>query len=268
MDTVDTLIKNSHVYGFFHPCLQPDQLHLLTRHPASLCADTIRVFKDEPRARVTLIKWHGREYILKYYNVKSSFFKLRRFIFPSFARQKWQIVQEMKKRHIATPELLASLDVGKRLHYKGTLCLYEYVKPDRDILRLEKDFAEPARRKIIIDAVVTFVSRMHRSGIYHSDAKISNFLWLERQKGVSLQIIDLDGVCFVNNLSDRQRLSELTTLVTSLAWWDNDPILISRCLQVYMKDDSSWCRNAEAICQKLQNKVGRKLAKRKKTWKP
>lgn len=261
-------IKNSHIYGFFQDYLDTGKLQILTRDPRSLCENIVQDFKNEPRARVSLIRWLDQQYVLKYYNVKSPLFRLRRLLLPSLAWQKWEIVQGVKNRHIPTPELLASVDVGKRLHYKGTLCLYEFVKTHKDIIKIEEDFRDRKKRNVIIDTVVPFVRRMHQSGIYHGDAKIGNFLWVEKSGEVSLQIIDLDAVCFVDRLTEKQRLSDLSTLVTSLAWWDNDPSLASQCFQAYLRRGPYWCRDAATFQKNLQDKVARKLEKRKKTWRP
>lgn len=256
------------MYGFFHQSLTEAQVQVLSQRPLSLCQSSLHVFKDEPRARVTLIQWQGQEYILKFYNVKSPFFRLRRLLGASLAWQKWQLVQGVKKCTIPTPELLASVDVGKRLLYQGTLCLYEYVKPDWGCVELKDAFSQKGQRGVIIDAVVDLLCRMHQAGIYHGDAKISNFLWLEDSGTISLQVIDLDGVCFERDVSDRQRLSDLATLTTSLVWWENDPDLISQCFGSYVGNYSPWGRNGEVVYEKLQNQVARRLEKRKKTWKP
>lgn len=70
-------------------------------------------------------------------------------------------------------------------------------------------------RESFLCQLVRFLWEMHERGIFHGDAKISNFFVQEGELGV----FDLDAVRFSKRpLSLRERLKDLATLVFSLLW--------------------------------------------------
>ncbi|MBI5559330.1 MAG: hypothetical protein HY885_17030 [Deltaproteobacteria bacterium] len=260
----EAYIATARVRGYVGHALDHELRQLLGSEPDALLAHIIKDYKREKQVRVSLIDWQGKNYILKHYYVKNFRFRLRRLLLPSLAGQLWRKVSRVRERGIATPALLAAVDNGKRLFYRGTTCLYEYVHPDRDNKTLHGEFADRGRRNEIIAQAASLLRRMHQAGIYHGDAKISNFLWVERSGRVDLHVIDLDDVRFVGQLSSRQRLNDLSNLTFSLAWFQNDPALPGECFQVYSGNDSSWCGDQPGFLRKLRELVDKKLARRRK----
>ncbi|OKY75625.1 MAG: hypothetical protein BM485_07835 [Desulfobulbaceae bacterium DB1] len=249
--------------GYINSEIDEKLRDIITLNPQVLFEKSVQDFKREKRSRVSLISFSGKPYIVKHYFVKNFLFRIRRFILPSLALNIRDRVKIMEQHHISTPVLLAAVDIGKRFSYKGTTCLYEYVKPDKDKDQLREDFQEPEKRDIIISAVASLLGRMHHSGIYHGDAKISNFLWIERSGEADIHVIDLDDCRFMGKVTANKRLADLANLVFSFAWWNSTPDLPADCFGVYLQHDASWCSDEKAFLDELKKKVARKLEHRR-----
>ena len=259
-------IFHNNIYGYTHH-LDDSLRDIILADPSLLFDYGIKDFKREKRSRVSLIDFQGTRYIVKHYFVKNFFFLLRRIILPSLAVKIRQKAVLMEERHISTPLLLAVVDSGKGFSYRGTTCLYEYMQPDKEKEQLRQEFASREKKKNIINCTTSFLAAMHQSGIFHGDAKISNFLWVEHSGQVDIHIIDLDDCRFVGKLRLQQRIADLANLIFSFAWWDNDPNLTADCLRIYLQVDSSWCRDPKNIRKKIQKRVVKKLAHRRQRQK-
>ncbi len=260
-------ISHNNIYGYIHRHLDDSLRDIILADPSLLFNYGIKDFKREKRSRVSLLDFQGTRYIVKHYFVKNFIFLLRRIIRPSLAVKIRQKAGLMEERHISTPLLLAAVDSGKGFTYRGTTCLYEYVRPDKEKELLQQEFADPEKKKIIISYATSFLAAIHQAGIFHGDAKISNFIWVEHSGQVDIHIIDLDDCRFVGKLRVRQRIADLANLIFSFAWWDNDPDLTVDCLRIYLQIDSSWCRDKENIRKKIQQRVVKKLAHRRQRQK-
>lgn len=260
-------IVNDRNCGYFHPLLGKSLRAMISHDPLLLFDYIIKDLKRERRSRVSLIDFQGTRYIVKHYFVKNFLFLLRRLVLPSLAVKIRQRGNLMEQNHISTPLLLAAVDSRQKFVYRGTTCLYEYVKPDKDKKQLQKEFENREKREVIIVSVTSFLAKMHQAGIFHGDAKISNFLWVEHSGNVDIHVIDLDDCRFMKKLAVRQRIADLANLVFSFAWWNNKPNLAADCLQVYLQVDSSWCRDKGNVLKVLQERVRKKLAHRRQRQK-
>ena len=258
-------VSSEDACGYIQEDLNPGLQEIVLKNPRSLFDYSVRDFKKEKKVRVSLIKYQEKEYILKHFYVSSFRFRLRRLLLPSLAYKVWKKYTIFANHGIATPLLLAAVDGGKRIFYNGTTCLYEYVVPDKDNRKLQEEFAVREKRRKTIWHTASLLSQMHRKGILHGDAKITNFLWLENSTKVNIHVIDLDDVKFVKELTEKQRLSDLSNLTFSLVWFKNNDAAIPRlCLDAYLKDDESWCRNKDDFLKKLELQVVKKLERRRK----
>lgn len=253
--------------GYFHKNLEPSLREILTRDPQLLFERNICDFKLERRSRVSLIDFAGKRYIVKHYFIKNFFFWLRRLVLPSFALNIRKRVSIMEQHHISTPLLLAAVDYGKGFFYRGTTCLYEYVAPNKNKDLLMEELADKEKRGKIIFSYISLLGRMHKAGIYHGDAKISNFLWVEHSGDVDIHVIDLDDCRVEQNLAMKQRAYDLANLIFSLAWRNSDLTLMTECFDAYMRYDSSWCGNKLEFLDRLKERIAHKLEHREQRQK-
>ncbi|WP_373032993.1 lipopolysaccharide kinase InaA family protein [Sulfurovum sp.] len=257
------MIGRKQIKGFLSDRLNADLRSILVRDPLLLFNNSVIDFKLEKRGRVSLVELQGHQYIVKHYYVKSWLFWFRRAFLSSLALKVQSQVAILQQNDFSTPLLLAAVDNGRGLDYQGTTCVYEYVKPDKDLGQLQDDFADFTKRAIILNSIIPLLARMHKSGIYHGDAKISNFLWVEHSSKVDISIIDLNDCRLMAKISNKQRIYDLTTLIFSLAWWRNDSNFVFECLNIYLQLDSSWCHDKEAVLDDITERVVKKLAHRR-----
>ena len=257
------MAANKNVTGYFCNRINKELKKLLVQDPVLLLDQALSDFKLEKRGRVSLVEVQGRLYVVKHYYVKSGLFWFRRAFFSSLAskvRSRNKIIQQ---NGISTPLLLASLDSGRGVFYRGTTCVYEYIKPDKNLDQLRGDFADPVMRDTILNTVIPFLAKMHHVGIYHGDAKISNFLWAQDSSKVEIYVIDLDDCKFEMKLSYKHRIADLATMIFSFAWWWSNSSFVLKCLKIYLQVESSWCFQEDKVLADLERCVRGKLAHRR-----
>ena len=258
------LIITPNVKGYMQSNLDCSIKSLLMNNPDYLFNYAIKDFKESKRSRISLIDYNNKKYVLKRYNLKSYFFKLRRMIFPSMAWKIWKRTQLFSARKMLTPMLLASVDLGKRVSYKGTFALYEYIAEKKEYKKyLRTSLSIKNKRHEVINELSALILQMHNSGIYHGDTKISNFLCVEKGQNFFFYMVDLDSVRFVRKISDKQRLSDLKDIIASLVWLNKDRLIINDFFDAYLKSNPVWCNNMSIFLQKLAAKVEKQLIHRK-----
>ena len=76
-----------------------------------------------------------------------------------------------------------------------------------------EQFAQTRQGADILDALASFLLRMHNNGILHNDLNISNILYGDDTGGqYRFQVIDTNRMTFNRTLSMRQRLDNLRRL--------------------------------------------------------
>ena len=252
------------VSGYIRNDLNAQVKKILIENPEQLFRFIIKDFKNAKRSRVSLIDCRGTRYVLKKYNVKSFLFRLRRLISPSLAWKVWKKTGLFSQRGIPTPILFASIDLGKGLSYKGTFTLYEYIDAENDAGLLKSHILNKTERELILHKLAGLLFQMHKRGIYHGDAKISNFLWTEKKGKTRFIVIDLDGVHFMQKVNKRQRLSDLKNMAASLVWWKRDPQIVDDFFDAYLKTGHLLCKNHDSWLHKLHKKVEKQIGHRQK----
>ena len=254
------LIITPSIKGYMQSNLDCSIKSLLMNNPDHLFNYVIKDLKRSKRSRIYLIEYNNKQYLLKHYHVKSRFFRLRPMIFSSMAWKIWERTELFSARKIPIPMLLASLDLGKRTSHKGTLALYEYLS---GIKEYKKDMRTSLRIKNkqheIIDNLSALILKMHNSGIYHGNTRISNFLYVKQGEKKKIYVLDIDSVRFMRKLSARQRLSDLKDIIASLDWQAEDHLIINEFFDAYLKPNPAWCNNRDIFLQKLAAKIKKQL---------
>ena len=242
------LIITPNIKGYMQSDLDRSIKNLLINNPDHLFDYVIKDFKLSKHSKKFLIDYNNKKYVLKHYNVKNHFPMLRRMIFPSMAWKIWERAQLFSARKIPTPILLASVDLGKCTFYQGTLALYKHIP---EINNLQHSLRIKSKQHEIIHKLSALILQMHNSGIYHGNAIINNFLWIEMGKGKKIYVADLDKVKFVRKISTRQRRSDLKDIIASLIWSNKNRLLADNFFDAYLKPNPVWCNNRNIFLQKL-----------------
>ncbi|MEJ2200298.1 MAG: lipopolysaccharide kinase InaA family protein [Desulfuromonadaceae bacterium] len=239
---------------------------ILTADPDRLFELAVRELKNDRRSRVALIEHRDRSLVLKYHKIKNFWHRLRQPVQPR-SRRIWNATRLFAARALPTAELLAVVDIGQGFGYRGTLAVYDYLEGVADSKRsLQEDYLRTPLRPLALRNLADFLWEMHRRGIYHGDAKISNFVW--EGESPSLRAIDLDGVRFLNRVTDGQRLDDLKNLAASLVWWDGDERLTAELLSAYIRRHRPWQKRSGYWLARLKKQVARQLEHRQKRQKP
>ncbi|MBL0731699.1 MAG: hypothetical protein JJW03_02440, partial [Desulfosarcina sp.] len=258
------LIVTPNIKGYMQNGLDRSIKSLLINNPDHIFDYVLQDFKRSKRSRISLINYNNKKYVLKHYNVKNHFSMLRRMIFPPMAWEIWERAQLFSARNIPAPILIASVDLSKRSLYKGTLALYEYIPGMQEYKnKLQPGLRIKSKQHEIINKLSTLILQMHNSGIYHGDARISNFLCVETGKGEKIYVVDSDSVRFVRNISARQRLSDLKNFIASLVWWNKDCLIANDFFDAYLKPNPVWCNNRSNFLKKLAANVEKQVIHRK-----
>ncbi len=145
------------------------------------------LLKDGGSATVGLLNWHGRNLVIKRYNLKSLGHRLKRFWRPTRAWHSWQAGHRLRVLGIPTPRPVAMIEERfGPLRGRGYL-LVEAVE-GYDLLDACRQADEGELMKMS-EAISELMQRMARYRVSHGDFKATNLLWQDR-----LQLIDLDAV--------------------------------------------------------------------------
>ena len=261
----ENYIKASHVSGYIKPDIDPALKNIILDNPDLLFQYAYEHLKNSKRARLALIKLNGQKYLFKRYNLKNMFHRFRQLFRAPLSRKIWQRNHVFSDRGMLTSNLLAAVDSGAGLSYQASFAVYAYIKgASASIRTIKKYYLNEQHRKKLLSHLTRLIWQMHSRGIYHGDAKITNFIWVETCGKPRIWIIDLDGVKFKKKIANRNRLSDIKNMASSLAWWDSNIKIAEELLDAYINYHKSWEKRRAFWLKKIIRKADRQLAHRKK----
>ena len=252
-------ISTGRVRGYLQRGMSCQLKALIQDQPGKLFEYELKNLKKSKRSRISLILWEDKKYIVKQYYVKSRLFLLKSLI-GSLAHKTWVNNYLFCVRDLPTPKLLAAVDAGQHFQYQGTFLVYEYIQGVNGYLEKMKCFLEEASsRNLLIHKLAELLGHMHQRGVFHGDAKISNYIWSERSAPHQFFVIDLDSVTFAKKISSRQRLSDLGDMISSLEWLRRDRCIMEDFFKRYETVDTLWCQNRKRFLHTLRRRIEEKL---------
>ncbi len=176
-------------YIVYERSLESESLQAFLANP-DLFIEQGSIIKNGRSATVALVNIAGTQYVLKRYNIKSLWHRIRRQFRPSRAWVCWRNAHILQMLGIATakPLLMMEWRFGSLRREAYFLC--EYV-PGEDALHFLKK--EPINSPALICALEQFkalFTAMRDYSIVHGDMKATNFHI--NDKGIS--VLDLDGM--------------------------------------------------------------------------
>ena len=152
-----------------------------------LLLDTKRAFKHDQTTTVAKIELSQRAMVLKRYNPRSQWHKVKRALRRSRARRCWQMSYAFSKAglNVAAPIMMFEHRLGPfRL---DAYFLNEFLE-GQELLTLLPSL-ERDKQLEIAEAVEHAFDKMKRARLTHGDLKASNLMWSDNQ----LYFIDLDA---------------------------------------------------------------------------
>lgn len=262
----EIFFKNKNgVHGYLEGSAEPTIRTYLVVNPDELFKFTEKNLKKSKRAKLAAIRFEGRRYILKRYNLKNWRHRLKRLLSPSLAWKIWKTNYLIKLRGISTSHLLAAVDVGTGLGYRCSYALYEYIDNISEGYRYIQDsFLDDRKRPYMMRRLAKLAWELHQKGIRHGDFKASNIIWsFDEQKG-NLKVIDLDAVRFNRFLRDGQRIADLKNMASYFLMLDPDPAKTDLLFDEYVHLHPPWQHRRDRLYRSFRTKALRQLNHRLK----
>ncbi len=187
----------------------------LEREPEHLFRFEVHKYKDSRSAKISLIECENEKYIFKKYNRRGVIHTLKYFFRTSRALSHWKKSIFFRLRGLPTPEILASLEERKHGLLRRSFILSKMEGEGANSFAthqeyLKRNFPESLKHLALL------VWEMHQRGIYHGDAKLSNFIPAPEVRKYRYYVIDLDGTKFKKSVNRYERMKDLADLASSI----------------------------------------------------
>ncbi len=167
------------------------EFNYLLKNPDIAFTHTSRVMLKQGRsATVVKVTLDGREYVVKRYNIKNGWHRLRRTFRHTRARKSWCLAHKFDLFGVNTAKPVAFIE-RKLLGFRGkSYFVMEYIPGEQANLFFAKHRQEEAKTAAMLARVVHLLRSTAKLEITHGDLKITNILINNREQPV---LIDLDG---------------------------------------------------------------------------
>ena len=226
--------------------------------------DPSKRIKDSRTTKSTLLEQEGQTYLIKAYHLRGPLHALSRILWGSRARRTFQNHLRLALRGVPTILPLAFRE--ERFQTKGPqgLLVYPWIPEARRDWRAYWEGLDKKEKRLLLHRLVSFLWEIHERGVFHGDAKITNFVLFNNGK---LAIIDLDNLSFyVPGLVVLRRLQDLACLAFSLARFEPHrqrevleevfSYYAFLCPEVNQKHFLRFCQYVEKLFQKRARKEG------------
>lgn len=176
-------------YTVYQRSLESAQLQAFLQAPEDFIARG-KIIKAGRSATVALVEIDGRQYVLKRYNIKGLWHRIRRLLRPSRAWLCWRNAHMLEMLGVATAKPLLMMEWRFGPMRREAFFLCEYL-PGVDALQFMNDEPSnsPAWERTLSQFKALFAI-LRDYNIVHGDMKATNFLVTEK----GLAVLDLDGM--------------------------------------------------------------------------
>ena len=183
------LFQQKGVKLYSQPDADASLIDVVLSAPDSLMQQGTRL-KSGNTCTVQLIEWGGRKYVVKRYNRKSLFYRLRHVFMTSRVIQSWANARVLNRFRVLTPTVVIACEFRKcGIPDRGFLVMEHIDGETLSHYMAQPDLAEVDRRKYIDEARELF-HNLYQFRIVHGDMKAKNLLVGEGK----LWLIDVDGM--------------------------------------------------------------------------
>lgn len=155
-----------------------------------------RILKAGNSSTVAKIKLDHRDFVVKRYNIKSPWHRLRRCFRPSRAAKSWRLAHKLKLFGVATANPVAFIE--KRFFGFRSTSYYvsEYVSSTHVGQYVQQQLGNTDKIDDMVTRVATLFKNLAKLDLTHGDLKMTNILIDQREQPV---LIDLDGAKEIND---------------------------------------------------------------------
>ena len=176
--------------------------------------EKVSVFKDSRSIKSGVLEASGKRFFVKIYVARNIFHGLFHALFGTRAQNSLWAAKLLAARGVKTPIPLAFWSRRFALSGQKAIIIYPYFEETRRDWKAWWEGLSEKERDLFLRRITRFLWEMHEKGIFHGDAKITNFFLHEEELGV----FDLDRT----RVTDRPiplslRLDDLAHLAFSLA---------------------------------------------------
>jgi len=168
----------------------PDFLHFLHHPETAFHHPTAVVLKSGRSATVIKVKLDHHEFVIKRYNLKNLWHRLRRCLRPTRAWASWRLAQKLELFGIHTAKPAAFIEKRYLGFRSQSYYVTEYVSGERADQYFTAHQHQEETIMTMIKRVTTLLRNLRKVEVTHGDLKITNIL-IDKDKQPVL--IDLDG---------------------------------------------------------------------------
>lgn len=186
-----TAIKRFAIQGMVRRDFAGNELMDFVQHPDAVFSRPDAVMMKNGRSSTVInINLDGRELVIKRYNLKNFWHRLRRAMRVTRARKSWRLAQKLNLFYVNTAKPVAYVE-SNLLGLRGkSYFVTERVRGDDIKKHLQQFEAQPETAMDVVRRVVAMLRSLARLEVTHGDLKASNIILNENLQPV---LIDLDG---------------------------------------------------------------------------
>lgn len=184
-------LKNSFCYSMFdRQYTTPDFLSFLQNPELAFNHPTTKILKSGFSSTVIRFTLHEKEFVVKRYNLKNLWHRIRRLLRPTRAFTSWRLAQKLKLFDILTATPVAFIEKRYFAFRDKSYFVTEYVSGEHagDFFNRYQD--DPEKMFSMIKKITALLKNLSKMAIIHGDLKITNILINQFEQPV---LIDLDG---------------------------------------------------------------------------
>lgn len=186
-----TAIKRFAAQGIVRRDYAGKEFMAFTQQPDAVFARPDAVMMKNGRSSTVInINLDGRELVIKRYNLKNFWHRLRRAFRMTRARKSWRLAQKLNLFYINTAKPIAYLESNLFGLRSTSYYVTERVQGVDIKKHLQQYAAEPDTALNVVRRVVAMLKSLARLEVTHGDLKASNIIMNENLQPV---LIDLDG---------------------------------------------------------------------------
>lgn len=192
-------ISNFYTYSMYDRNYEGNGLQLLLAQPEmAFMPPALKILKAGNSATVVKIRLDGRDYVVKRYNMKNTWHRLRRLFRQTRAAASWRLANKLYLFGIRTAKPVAFIE-NRILGVRGvSYYVMEYVSGEHVGDYLSRNSMKIDKVTNMIRRVSALLRSVAKVEITHGDLKITNVLVNAEEQPV---LIDLDGAAEHASLS-------------------------------------------------------------------
>lgn len=234
--SANVLKRDWNHYIVYERSLESEPLQAFLKDP-DLFVEQGSIIKNGGSATVALIEIAGTQYVLKRYNIKSIWHRLRRQFRPSRAWVCWRNAHMLEMLGIATAKPLVMMERRFGLLRREAYFLCEYV-PGEDALHFfKKEPINSPALALVLEQFKALFRTMRDYAIVHGDMKATNF----HVNAQGITVLDLDGMFqeLDQRLFEKARAKDLQRFAKN---WEDSPELAQLVQQMLrnLQEDSDY----------------------------